>query len=49
LGLSLALIDVTQRTLASVLVMLIVLAMLLSGLAAWLVTGSGIGAAGIGN
>jgi two-component system, OmpR family, sensor kinase len=39
-GLSLSLIDVTQRTLASVLVMLIVLAMLLSGLAAWLVTGS---------
>jgi two-component system, OmpR family, sensor kinase len=38
-GLSLALIDVTQRTLASVLIMLIVLAMLLSGLAAWLVTG----------
>jgi two-component system, OmpR family, sensor kinase len=38
-GLSLSLIDVTQRTLASVLVMLIVLAMLLSGLAAWLVTG----------
>ncbi|HSV86163.1 MAG TPA: ATP-binding protein [Levilinea sp.] len=38
-GLSLSLIDITQRTLASVLVMLIVFAMLLSGLAAWLVTG----------
>jgi two-component system, OmpR family, sensor kinase len=38
-GLSLAFIDVTQRTLASVLIMLIILAMFLSGLAAWLVTG----------
>lgn len=38
-GLSLALVNIAQRTLASVLIMLLILAMLVAGLAAWLVTG----------
>lgn len=37
-GFNLALIDITRRTLATVLVMLILFAMLLTGLAAWLLT-----------
>ena len=37
-GLSLSLIDVTQRTLSAVLALLVVIAMVITGLAAWLVT-----------
>jgi two-component system, OmpR family, sensor kinase len=39
IGLSLTLIELIQQTLASVLILLMVLSMLLSGLAAWLATG----------
>ncbi len=38
-GLNLALVDITQRTLASVLILLLIVAMFVAGLAAWLVTG----------
>ncbi len=38
-GLNLAFINITQRTLASVLILLLVVAMFVAGLAAWLVTG----------
>ncbi len=38
-GLNLTLVDITQRTLASVLILLLIVAMFVAGLAAWLVTG----------
>ncbi len=38
-GLNLALVNITQRTLASVLILLLIVAMFFAGLAAWLVTG----------
>ncbi len=38
-GLNLTLINITQRTLASVLILLLVVAMFVAGLAAWIVTG----------